>query len=136
MYSLAHCEQCSGGHNILGVKMVLCLNLSPHFKVWLESEDTKFVLGEGTARLLQAIKKEGSLSGAASQLGISYAHAWRKIRNIEKNFGKKVVERKRGGKKGGSSVLTEDGEYLLQFYETLKNRVDTTLKEWKVDMTQ
>ncbi|MGD2246936.1 MAG: LysR family transcriptional regulator [Candidatus Methanofastidiosia archaeon] len=116
--------------------MGICLDLNPCCKVWLESEDNKFVLGEGTARLLQAIKKEGSLSGAASQLDISYAHAWRKIRDIEKNFGKKVVERKRGGKKGGSSVLTEDGEYLLQVYETFKNKVDTVLKEWILDIRQ
>lgn len=120
-------SQCSGCE-----KMVF-FSLTPHCKVWLELEDNEFVLGEGTAHLLQAIKKEGSLSGAACQLEISYAHAWRKIRTIEKNLGKSIVERKRGGKKGGSSVLTEEGESLLQCYETLKKKIDSALREWKLN---
>ncbi len=46
------------------------------------------------------------------------------------------MERKRGGKKGGSSVLTEDGEYLLQCYEALKKEVDFVLKKWKISNKQ
>lgn len=98
------------------------------YKVWLESDTGKFILGEGTARLLQTIKDTGSLSEAARSLHISYAHAWRKIRGIEKNFGKKVVERKRGGKTGGSSVLTCEGEILLQEYEQLRAAVEKALQ--------
>ncbi len=93
------------------------------YKVWLESHDGKFILGEGTAQLLHAIGEEGSLSEAVRSMGISYAHAWRKIREIEKNSGKKVVERKRGGKTGGSSVLTKEGRELLGEYEDLKMTV-------------
>ena len=29
------------------------------YKLWLESEDGKFILGEGTAELLHAIEKSG-----------------------------------------------------------------------------
>ncbi|MBU7014446.1 MAG: LysR family transcriptional regulator [Theionarchaea archaeon] len=97
--------------------------MRPRYKIWLESQQGKFLLGEGTAQLLQAIKERGSLSEAAHLLNISYAHAWRKIRHIEKNVGKQVVERKRGGKSGGSSCLTEEGERLLRKYEQLKETV-------------
>lgn len=93
------------------------------YKVWLESHDGKFILGEGTARLLHAVEEEGSLSGAVKSMGISYAHAWRKIREIEKNSGRKVVQRKRGGKTGGSSALTKEGRELLREYEDLKMKV-------------
>ncbi|MBU6996458.1 MAG: LysR family transcriptional regulator [Theionarchaea archaeon] len=94
--------------------------MRPCFKIWLESQQGKFILGEGTAQLLLAIKERGSLSDAARHLDISYAHAWRKIREIEKNTGKKIVEGKRGGKSGGSTVLTEEGDTLLRKYMQLK----------------
>lgn len=102
--------------------------MKPNYKVWLESDTGKFILGEGTARLLHAIEERGSLSEAARSLEISYAHAWRKIREIEKNLGKKVVERKRGGKAGGSSALTREGRVLVKEYERLKMAVENVLR--------
>jgi molybdate transport system regulatory protein len=98
------------------------------YKIWLESHDGQFILGEGTAQLLHAIEEKGSLSEAARLRGISYAHAWRKIREIEKNFGKNVVERRRGGRSGGSSSLTGEGKALLEEYERLKKSVETALQ--------
>ncbi|KYK37613.1 MAG: LysR family transcriptional regulator [Theionarchaea archaeon] len=99
----------------------------PRYKLWLESDHGNFIVGEGTAQLLQAVKKEGSISEAARSLQISYAHAWRKIREIEQNLKTPVVERKRGGKTGGSSALTAEGEVLLQEYEQLKRAVEKVL---------
>jgi molybdate transport system regulatory protein len=96
-------------------------------KVWLESDDG-FVIGEGTYQLLCAINEKGSLSDAARSLKISYAHAWRKLREIEKNLGTSVVEPKRGGKKGGSSILTKAGVDLLKEYEQLKIAVEKAIK--------
>lgn len=95
------------------------------YKLWLESEDGKFILGEGTAELLHAIEKKGTISEAAQLLNISYAHAWRKIRDIEKNSGKQIVERMKGGKTGGSSKLTPEGKSLLEKYDRLKNSIET-----------
>lgn len=103
--------------------------MNPCYKLWLESENGKFILGEGTALLLHAVEKEGSISEAARSMRISYAHAWRKIRDIEKNLGKEVIERKRGGKTGGSSKLTEEGKTLLKEYEQLKMAVERVLHE-------
>ena len=103
--------------------------MNPKYKVWLESDAGDFILGEGTAQLLHAIDEKGSLSEAARWLEISYAHAWRKIREIEKNFGKKVVERRRGGKTGGSSALTPDGRALLMKYNKLKMNVEKVLQQ-------
>ncbi len=97
------------------------------YKIWLESHDGKFILGEGTAQLLHAIEEKGSLSEAARLREISYAHAWRKIREIEKNLGTRVVKRRRGGKSGGSSSLTGEGKKLLDEYEQLKKSVETAL---------
>jgi molybdate transport system regulatory protein len=105
------------------------VHLNRCYKLWLESDDGKFILGEGTAHLLEAIREEGSLSGASRLLKISYAHAWRKIREIERNLGVPVIERSRGGKTGGSSVLTKDGLMLLKKYNQLKVAVERVLQE-------
>ena len=102
--------------------------MKPNYKIWLESDTGKFILGEGTAQLLHAIEEKGSLSEAARSLEISYAHAWRKIREIEKNLGKKMVERRRGGKAGGSSALTQEGRVLVKEYERLKMAVENALR--------
>lgn len=99
----------------------------PHYKLWLESDQGNFIVGEGTAQLLEAVKKKGSISEAARSLQISYAHAWRKIREIEQNLKTPVIKRKRGGKTGGSSVLTAEGEALLQEYGQLKRAVEKIL---------
>jgi molybdate transport system regulatory protein len=108
--------------------MKMKMRMNPCYKIWLESTDGKYILGEGTARLLRAINEKGSLSDAAHVLGISYAHAWRKLREIERNLGKKVAERKRGGKKGGSSLLTQEGILLLEEYDRLKRIVEQALQ--------
>ncbi|MGD2072581.1 MAG: LysR family transcriptional regulator [Candidatus Thorarchaeota archaeon] len=97
------------------------------YKVWLESENGKFILGEGTADLLHAVEEKGSISEAARQLHISYAHAWRKIRTIEKNSGRRVLERTKGGKTGGSSELTDEGKVLLQKYDKIKDTLEKAL---------
>jgi len=39
-----------------------------------------------------------------------------------------VVEKRRGGKSGGSSTLTVEGKSLLQEYERLKKAVETALQ--------
>ncbi|HOC77205.1 MAG TPA: LysR family transcriptional regulator [Methanofastidiosum sp.] len=94
----------------------------PKFKFWLEDKDKKYILGEGTAELLLKVKELKSISEAANYCNISYAHAWRKIREIEKSSGQEIISKTRGGKGGGHSELTPFGEKILE--EFLKTRKD------------
>jgi len=94
----------------------------PKFKFWLEDKDKKYILGEGTAELLLKVKELKSISEAANYCNISYAHAWRKIREIEKSSGQEIISKTRGGKGGGHSELTPFGEKILE--EFLKTRND------------
>lgn len=94
----------------------------PKFKLWLEDKNKKYVLGEGTAELLLKVKELKSISEAANYCNISYAHAWRKIRAIEKSSGQEVISKTRGGKGGGHSELTPFGEKILD--EFLKTKKD------------
>ncbi len=89
------------------------------YRIWLESDDGKYILGPGSYELLKLVKETGSLTKASSLLGMSYRHAWGLIRNIERNLGEKVMESMRGGKHGGVSNLTAKGEEILEEYERI-----------------
>lgn len=84
-------------------------------KVWLE-RDGKPILGRGRARLLQEIDRTGSIRRAATNLGLSYRHAWGMVGKMSEASGKLVVNSSRGGKGGGRSALTRHGKELLDMY--------------------
>lgn len=87
------------------------------FKAWLES-DGKFVLSEGRADLLRAVEKRRSLRDAASELGISYRHAWAMLRKMGQALGEPVIQSERGGRDRGRTVLTAGGERALEAYDS------------------
>jgi len=59
--------------------------------------------------LLQAVRDEGSISGAARRLGQSYRHAWGELKRWEAELGRGLVLWERGQ----AARLTEFGEKLL-----------------------
>lgn len=98
-------------------------HLKPKSKIWLE-KDGKLVFGDGKAEILMAVKKTGSLSGAAKKLKMSYRHTWGYINAIEKRLGVKLIEKKIGGKGGGGSKLTECGKDLLKRYKNFRQGIN------------
>ena len=70
------------------------------------------------AALLETIAREGSVARAAAELGRSRARAPSRIETLEAGFGE-LGERRRGGRSGGGSRLTEAGTRLLNRYERL-----------------
>lgn len=71
------------------------------------------------AALLRAIDEHGSLNGAADALGRSFAHAQRRVVDLERAFGR-LVNRRRGGSGGGGSELTEAARALLVRFDRLR----------------
>ncbi len=88
------------------------------FKVWIE-KDGEVIFSSGREKLLKEIEREGSINKAAKKLGLSYKKAWLLIKNMEDRLGFPILEKKRGGKYGGGSRLTEEGRKLLENYEKL-----------------
>jgi molybdate transport system regulatory protein len=85
--------------------------------VWIEKED-KVVLSIWRIRLLEAIAETGSISAAASKMGVSYRRAWEKIHESEERLGAKLVETQTGGVDGGGSTLTPTAvDYIRRFHE-------------------
>ncbi len=100
------------------------------FKVWLE-KDGEIIMGLGREKLLKAIKKHGSISKAAKELGISYKKAWSYIKAMEERLGKKLIETKIGGAGGGGSKLTKDAENLIKEFDKILEKVEKVLNETK-----
>jgi molybdate transport system regulatory protein len=96
------------------------------YRLWLESDGRAF--GEGPAALLDLVRTEGSLSKAAAALGMSYNKAWRSLRAAEERLGFALLERQVGGKEGGGSRLSVQGEELLGRYQDLRADVDRELE--------
>lgn len=89
------------------------------------------------AALLRAVDESGSLNSAADGLGRSFAHAQRRVVELEDAFGP-LVERRRGGPGGGGSELTPTARDLLARFDRLRRefagvaRADQTVLDGRV----
>ncbi len=95
-------------------------NVEVRSKVWLEERGSP-LMGAGRAELLRAVERTGSINAAAKHLGMDYRRAWGLIDSMEKRLHFKLVIRRRGGSKRGTS-LTDEGFRLLKLYEALASR--------------
>ncbi len=89
-------------------------------KIWLEKAG-KPVLGFGRLTLLKAVDTEGSISKAAKRCNISFRRAWSYLNSAEKNFGIKLLDRKKGGAGGGRSTLTPEARRLIEKFDSLSH---------------
>jgi molybdate transport system regulatory protein len=97
-------------------------SLEVRSKVWLEVGGEP-LLGEGRERLLRLIEQEGSIAAAARAMAIPYRKAWSYLENMEKKLGFALVERHKGGARGGRTTLTAEARLLLVRFDELKNGV-------------
>jgi molybdate transport system regulatory protein len=93
----------------------------PTAKVWLEYKGTP-ILGKGGANILEAIRKEKSISKAAKKVGMSYRYVWNYLARMNRTLGEPIVETFKGGKAGGGGAkLTRLGETLLKEYKRVED---------------
>jgi len=101
--------------------------LKPSVKLWLKKGKTS-VIGSGRARLIRAIKDEGSIVKAAQIMKMSYRHAWGIVRQISQSVGGDIVITVRGGKHGGGAKLTALGERILKKFEENEFEIEKLVK--------
>ena len=77
-------------------------------------------LGAQRVALLEAVGREGSISGAARALGLSYRGAWDAICAMNNLVGRSLVEGQTGGRRGGGARLTEEGARLVASFRRLE----------------
>lgn len=92
-------------------------------KVWIEIHGRPF-LGDGRYRLLTEVDRTGSINAAAKALGISYRKAWAQLEAMEAHAPFLLLERRVGGKGGGSTRLTPAVRELLENFEQLREQVN------------
>jgi molybdate transport system regulatory protein len=100
-----------------------------NYKLWLSSVSGEGIISEETYGLLQGVLEKGSLSAAASKLGISYRKAWGDLKKAEELLGYELTEKKRGGREGGHSRLTPGAMKLLEAYKALREKLDDAVEE-------
>ena len=100
----------------------------PTAKVWLELKGQP-LLGKGGADILNAIRKEQSISKAARKVNMSYRYVWNYIAKLQKALAEPIVETHKGGKKGGGTKLTDLGEALLKEYKRVEAYVGEVIED-------
>lgn len=101
--------------------------MKPKVKVWVTfGDELKF--GDGRARLLETIRKRGSLRKATEEFEMSYRNAWGYLRELEKAAGFKFVERMPGGGPQSGMRLTRSGQRFLDRYWKFRSGLDGAVK--------
>lgn len=77
-------------------------------------------MGPGKVRLLELVREEGSISGAARAMDMAYRHAWELIDDMNRCFREAVVETSAGGRRGGGARLTPFGEELVERFRRME----------------
>jgi molybdate transport system regulatory protein len=103
-------------------------DLIPQFKLWISTKNHNSAFGEGKYRLLKAVKEAGSLKAACEELKISYRKAWGDLKKAESRLVVKLVQKIRGGRGGGNTLLTRYGEKLVQAYSRLRKAVEKRIE--------
>lgn len=81
-------------------------------------------MGPGKADLLDTIAAEGSISGAARRMGMSYRRAWQLVDLMNRCWAAPLVETSPGSARGGGARLTPLGAEVLSGYRALQAALD------------
>ncbi len=84
----------------------------------------EIAMGPGKADLLEAIAREGSISGAGRALGMSYRRAWLLVDAMNRCWTEPLVATSTGAPTGAGARLTPFGEDVLAGYRQLQHSAE------------
>ncbi len=94
------------------------------------NEKGEAIFGNGLAELLEEIDRRHSILETAEHLGMSYRYALHRLTLAEERLGQPLVNRVRGGAKGGgSSQVTDFGKDLVRRYRNAQRTLDEVVKK-------
>ena len=93
-------------------------------KIWIEDMEGNVVFGLGRYRILDTIRRLGSMHATARQLKMSYRAVWMRVRTSEERIGKPLVVRE-----GKGSKLTPFALNLIKQYKRLHKIVEVESDE-------
>jgi molybdate transport system regulatory protein len=106
--------------------------LQVHASVAFEGKHS--IAGRDRIRLLEAVGREGSISGAARAVGLSYKAAWDAIDGLNALFGRPLVEARSGGQRGGGAQLTQSGIRVVEALTRLEGELARALLRLEPDL--
>lgn len=80
----------------------------------------ELALGPGKADLLEAIRAEGSISGAGRKLGMSYRRTWLLVDTMNRCWAEPLVETTPGGGEARGARVTPAGLEVLAAFRALE----------------
>lgn len=95
-------------------------------RFWITNKGRN-VAGVGRVELLRRIKNTGSISAAAKEMEMSYKAAWDSVNAMNKLAESPLVKRSAGGKQGGGTALTDEGEAFIALYDKYSETFDKIL---------
>ena len=90
-------------------------------KVMLRKQEDFF--GPGIADFLMRIQETGSMQAACQEMHMSYSKGWKLVKRMEEEMGFSFLIRRNGGKGGGFSTLTAEGEAFVRRYYAFAKEV-------------
>ncbi|MFA5327591.1 MAG: winged helix-turn-helix domain-containing protein [Prolixibacteraceae bacterium] len=84
--------------------------------------------------LLQEIRKNGSLSGTAKKMEISYQHVWTMIDEMNRISPSPLVLKQRGGTNGGGTEISGYGERMLREYMLIQAEIKKVVDQINVEI--
>jgi molybdate transport system regulatory protein len=106
---------------------------SYHFcgHIWIDGPEGTFI-GYGRVILLERIREHGSITKAAKSMDMSYRHAWELIDSMNRQAPAPFIETSTGGKGGGGTRLTGEGEQAItMFWDFHRHFQDFLVQEEK-----
>lgn len=80
--------------------------------------------GKGVARIMSLVKETSRLSEAYKIMGLSSSKGWKIIKRAEEDLGFQLFNTVVGGKDGGHSTLSVEGEEFLKRYNSFIDELD------------
>ncbi|NIJ52519.1 winged helix-turn-helix domain-containing protein [Dyadobacter arcticus] len=96
-------------------------NTEIRIRHWVFIDETKF-FGPGRYELLEHIAETGSISKAATAMGLSYKKAWAMVDAMNTLGSSPYVITQKGGTHGGGAIITETGKQVMEAYKKLDEK--------------
>jgi len=100
-------------------------------RIWVNGSRGTY-LGLGRLSLLEKIREHGSISGAARSIRMSYKKAWKMVDTMNRQSKKPLVIRAPGGKGGGGTIVTAEGEKAIRYFKKVLAEFDKFCKKHSV----
>jgi molybdate transport system regulatory protein len=95
--------------------------------IWIEGKDGAFI-GVGRMKLLEKIKRHGSITVAARSMKMSYRQAWELVDSMNRQSPIPLVETAAGGLGGGGTRVTKEGDKAIKYYKKLLSHFERFIK--------